>query len=206
MIMRPKHIILVLRSISCHRPSEYRTVHHHLYRALILQRTHFHCKASTCRSIFPSHKQHVDTDVPDCGQPMEAWYYDVQKDGRLSVRSAMDVHIQPIDPQKHPSMNKLFINILYMGKDKLSSAELTTLTKQYIVNVDLDDRNEEMEISIKRKTNLPLPALCHLQVPIRYGKNVFMISFDQIFIYLSIMGNTFVTLRHTHFEDFGIFN
>ncbi|XP_045164204.2 protein FAM185A-like [Mercenaria mercenaria] len=172
MIIRPKHVILVLRSLSYNKPTEFYPVSRHVSRLLELQRASFHCTAKS-RSIFRSQQeQHVDTDVPDSGQPMEAWYYDVKKDGRLLVRSAMDVHVQPLDPQKHPSMNKLFINILYMGKDRLSSSELTALTKQYIVNVDLDDTNEEMEISIKHKSSLPVPALCHLQVPIRYGIDV----------------------------------
>lgn len=172
MIIRPKHVLLVLRRISCNMPRESRAISRPVLVLTVLRKANFHTSVPAARSIFPNHKQDtVDTEVPDFGQPMESWYYDVSRHGRLVVRSAMDVHIQPLDPQKHPTMNKLFINMLYMGKDKLSSSELTALTKQYIVNVDLDDRNEEMEISIKHNPVISVPALCHLQVPLKYGND-----------------------------------
>lgn len=169
MIFRPGHVILVLRNISYNKPSEARIVSRQVSKLLELSRANFHGTCSSSSIFRTQQHQHIDTDVPDSGQPMEAWFYDVKRDGKLLVRSAMDVHVQPLDPQKHPAMNKLFINILYMGKDRLSSSELTALTKQYIVNVDLDDSNEEMEISIKQKSSLYVPALCHLQVPLKYG-------------------------------------
>jgi len=111
-----------------------------------------------------------DSNLPDVGQPMESWYYDVGRDGKITVRSLLDVHIQPLDPQKYPEMNKLFISIVYVGKDEIPSSQLFDLTKQYIVNVDLDDNNQDVELTIKQKTDIKLNALCHIQVPISYGR------------------------------------
>jgi hypothetical protein len=172
MFFRQGHVILVLRNIAYIRPCEKRTVTSQVSKLFEISKANFHGTSSGWSIFHTQRKQQVYTDVPDFGQPMEAWFYDVKKDGKLMVNSAIDVHVQPLDPQKHPSMNKLFINILYMGKDRLTSSELSALTKQYIVNVDLDDSNAEMEISIKRKSSLFVPALCHLQVPLKYGMYV----------------------------------
>lgn len=126
----------------------------------------------SCSSIFNEPQpQHVDPEdyLPELGQPIESWYYDVEKDGKITVRSLLDVHIQPLDPQKYPDMNKLFISIVYVGKDKADSSYLFDITKQYIINVDLDDNNQDVELTIKQKTERKLDALCHIQVPISYG-------------------------------------
>ncbi|KAL4226318.1 hypothetical protein ACF0H5_014301 [Mactra antiquata] len=179
MLIKPRFLVYLVRSnavgklkdgrglctsaLKIARPSSTRLFHN----------AGLHCGICKC-SIFPNHEQHesVDTDMPNYGQPMEAWYYDVNKDGCLRLRSGMNVHVQPLNPQKHPQMNKLFINIMYMGKDRLSSSELVALTKSYIVNVDLDDTNKEMEISIKEKARIDVQALVHVQVPIKYNIEV----------------------------------
>ncbi|WAR25045.1 F185A-like protein [Mya arenaria] len=101
------------------------------------------------RSIFKNQlrQEQIESEVPDLGTVLESWYFDVQKHGQLIVSSPMDVHIRPIDPQKYPEMNKLFINVLYMGNDKIRLSELQNLTKQYIVNLDVKEFNTDVSVS-----------------------------------------------------------
>ncbi|WAQ97705.1 F185A-like protein [Mya arenaria] len=104
---------------------------------------------SAQRSIFKNQlrQEQIESEVPDLGTVLESWYFDVQKHGQLKVSSPMDVHIRPIDPQKYPEMNKLFINVLYMGNDKIRLSELQNLTKQYIVNLDVKEFNTDVSVS-----------------------------------------------------------
>ncbi|XP_052780858.1 protein FAM185A-like [Mya arenaria] len=129
---------------------------------------------SAQRSIFKNQlrQEQIESEVPDLGTVLESWYFDVQKHGQLIVSSPMDVHIRPIDPQKYPEMNKLFINVLYMGNDKIRLSELQNLTKQYIVNLDVKEFNTGIDLKIDHKISRPLEMLCHIQVPIQYDVSV----------------------------------
>jgi len=115
-------------------------------------------------------QEHVDTEVPDFGTLLESWYFDVQQYGRLKVKSPMDIHIQPIDPQKYPEMNKVFINILHVGKEKLRISEMQKLMKQYVVNLDVEEFNAGIVMMIDHKVNRQLETLCHIQIPLQYGE------------------------------------
>ena len=127
---------------------------------------------STVHSIFKnSAKEHAIPDFPDYGQPLDSWNYDVNTYGKVIVNSPMSIHVQTLDPQKYPTMDKVFLNVLYIGQEKLSNQQLSALTKNYIVNVNLDDKNEEIDVSIKFKnSNMHLACQCHLQIPLKYGR------------------------------------
>ena len=116
-------------------------------------------------------KDTIEADLPEFGHPLNTWYYDVNKFGKVVIRSPMSSRIQPLNPNRHPNMNKLFLNILYIGDENLHQLELTNLAKQYIVNVNLDDHNEEIDVSVTYKNGEIIPnTVCHLQVPMKYGK------------------------------------
>ena len=82
----------------------------------------------------------------------------------------MAVHIHSLNPQKYPEMDKVFINILYTGAEPLNEQSITAAKKLYIVSMNLDDTNEEIEVDVKYKTDVKLPAVFDIQVPIKYGE------------------------------------
>lgn len=175
-MFQPLAALSLLKKVCLNRQVTCRILATICYPAPTRQTTYGRCQlhTSTVRSsIFSQNKvAAVDTatDLPDFGQPMESWYYDVYKNGKITVRSLLDVHIQSLDPQKYPNMNRLLISIIYIGNDRLSSSQLFDLTKQYIVNIDLDDNNRDIELAIKQKIDRKLDALCYIQVPVSYGK------------------------------------
>ena len=121
------------------------------------------------RSIFKN-KEKVDVDIPTYGQLLDSWYYDVKPFGKVQVHSPMAVHIHSLNPQKYPEMDKVFINILYTGAEPLNEQSITAAKKLYIVSMNLDDTNEEIEVDVKYKTDVKLPAVFDIQVPIKYGE------------------------------------
>ncbi|KAH3880213.1 uncharacterized protein LOC127865021 [Dreissena polymorpha] len=130
-------------------------------------------------SIFKKNLQ-VKTDtseIPEIGTPVESWYFDVSRSGRIKIESKMDVHVEPINSLKFPEMNKLFINIMYMGQKKLSSYDIKELSKQYVVDVDLEDLNAGMHLKIEQNTKAVLETLCHIKLPLQYDVEV--ACFDQ---------------------------
>ena len=86
----------------------------------------------------------------------------------------MAVHIQPLDPQKYPNMDKVFINIMYTGDSISTDQGLAAAKKHYVVGINLDDTNEEIEVDVRYRTNSSLPAVCDVQIPIKFGVYLFV--------------------------------
>ena len=121
-------------------------------------------------SIFSLRKhEKVKIDIPKYGQLLDSWYYNVKPFGKIQIRSPMAVYIQPLDPQKYPDMDKVFVNIMYTGDPISTEQGLAVAKKQYIVGINLDDTNEEIEVDLRYKTRSSLPAVCDVQIPIKFG-------------------------------------
>lgn len=81
----------------------------------------------------------------------------------------MPVHIQPLDPQNFPKMDKVFVNIMYTGEETENEQGLALAKKQYVVGINLDDTNEEIEVDLRYKTHSSIPAVCDIQIPLKFG-------------------------------------
>ncbi|KAL3852831.1 hypothetical protein ACJMK2_016446 [Sinanodonta woodiana] len=104
---------------------------------------------------------------------LESWFYEVHTFGNLILKSSFDISIEPINPDKHPNMNKLFIKLLYTGETEgLDGSTFSALTKLYQLDIDIQNEKQLVVISGNHKINAKLPLLCHIQVPIKFGLNL----------------------------------
>ena len=130
-------------------------------------------------SIFSLRKhEKLKVDIPKYGQLLDSWYYNVKPFGKIQIKSPMAVHIQPLDPQKYPNMNKLFINIMYTGDTISSDQGLAAAKRHYLVGINLDDTNEEIEVDLRYRTNSSLAAVCDIQIPIKFGGYIVQMEHD----------------------------
>ncbi|KAK3585895.1 hypothetical protein CHS0354_038431 [Potamilus streckersoni] len=104
---------------------------------------------------------------------LESWFYEVHTFGNLILKSSFDTSIEPLNPETHPNMNKLFIKLLYTGEpDGLDGSTFSALTKLYQLDIDIQNEKQLVAISGNHKIKANLPLLCHIQVPIKFGLNL----------------------------------
>ena len=120
-------------------------------------------------SIFRKYEK-IEIDIPKYGQLIDSWYYNVKPFGKIQIQSPMTVNVHPLDPQKYPEMDKVFINILYTGDEEVAEQSLAAAKKQYIVGINLDDTSEEMQVDLRYKTDIRVPVVCDIQIPLKYGE------------------------------------
>lgn len=127
-------------------------------------------------SIFRKYEK-IEIDIPKYGQLIDSWYYNVKPFGKIQIQSPMTVNVHPLDPQKYPEMDKVFINILYTGDEAVAEQSLAAAKKQYIVGINLDVTSEEMQVDLRYKTDNRAPVVCDIQIPLKYGEHLFFTVF-----------------------------
>ena len=113
----------------------------------------------------------LDNYPPDYGLALDSWQFDVGSFGMLKLKSLMSVHIEALDPQKFPDVNKVYLNILFLGKNALSGQQMLDMAKKYTVSADLDDDSANLDLNVDCKQDFKeMPSMqCHLQIPVKYG-------------------------------------
>lgn len=94
-----------------------------------------------------------------------------EKFGKLRIDVPFDIFIEPLNPDKYPEMNKMFVKILYdmQPEETVDSSVLVALRECYDFDMNIQDKTE-FTATGNFKSKVEYPVKCVVQLPMKFGK------------------------------------
>lgn len=102
---------------------------------------------------------------------LEGKFMATEKFGKLRIDVPFDIFIEPLNPDKYPEMNKMFVKILYdmQPEETVDSSVLVALRECYDFDVNVQDKME-FTATGNFKSKVEYPVKCLVQLPMKFGK------------------------------------
>lgn len=102
---------------------------------------------------------------------LEGKFMAADKFGTLKVDVPFDIYIEPLNVDKYPDMNKLFVKILYdlQPEEKVDASVLVALRQCYDFDVKIKD-SKDFTATGNFKSKVEYPVKCIIQLPMKFGK------------------------------------
>jgi hypothetical protein len=101
---------------------------------------------------------------------LEGKFMATEKFGTLKVDVPFDIYIEPLNVDKYPEMNKMFVNLLYdhEPEEKVDSSVLVALRQCYDFDVKIKDKKDFIATG-NFKSKVEYPVKCVIQLPMKFG-------------------------------------
>lgn len=96
-----------------------------------------------------------------------------EKFGKLRLDVPFDIFIEPLNPDKYPEMNKMFVKIMYdlAPEETVDSSVLVALRECYDFDVKIQDKTD-FTATGNFKSKVEYPVNCVIQLPMKFGKSM----------------------------------
>ncbi|XP_048742266.2 protein FAM185A-like [Ostrea edulis] len=104
---------------------------------------------------------------------LEGKFMAADKFGTLKVDVPFDIYIEPLNVDKYPDMNKLFVKILYdlQPEEKVDASVLVALRQCYDFDVKIKD-SKDFTATGNFKSKVEYPVKCVIQLPMKFDLDV----------------------------------
>lgn len=96
-----------------------------------------------------------------------------EKFGKLRIDVPFDIFIEPLNPDKYPEMNKMFVKILYdmQPEETVDSSVLVALRECYDFDMNIQDKTE-FTATGNFKSKVEYPVKCVVQLPMKFDLDI----------------------------------
>ena len=103
---------------------------------------------------------------------LEGKFMATEKFGKLRLDVPFDIFIEPLNPDKYPEMNKMFVKIMYdlAPEETVDSSVLVALRECYDFDVKIQDKTD-FTATGNFKSKVEYPVKCVVQLPMKFGKS-----------------------------------
>lgn len=104
---------------------------------------------------------------------LEGKFMATEKFGKLRIDVPFDISIEPLNPDKFPEMNKMFVKILYDMEpgEKVESSVLVALRECYDFDMIIKDKTE-FSATGNFKSKVEYPVKCVVQLPMKFDLDI----------------------------------
>ncbi|XP_061186544.1 protein FAM185A-like [Saccostrea echinata] len=104
---------------------------------------------------------------------LEGKFMATDKFGKLYIDVPFDIHIESLNPDKYPEMNKMFVKLFYdlQPDEKVDSSVLVALRQCYTFNVNFKDK-KEFTAKGHFNSKVEYPVKCVVQLPMKFDLDV----------------------------------
>ncbi|XP_022300574.2 protein FAM185A-like [Crassostrea virginica] len=104
---------------------------------------------------------------------LEGKFMATEKFGKLRLDVPFDIFIEPLNPDKYPEMNKMFVKIMYdlAPEETVDSSVLVALRECYDFDVKIQDKTD-FTATGNFKSKVEYPVKCVIQLPMKFDLDI----------------------------------
>ncbi|XP_062615681.1 protein FAM185A-like [Saccostrea cucullata] len=104
---------------------------------------------------------------------LEGKFMATDKFGKLNIDVPFDIHIESLNPDKYPEMNKMFVKLFYVLQpdEKVDSSVLVALRQCYTFSMNFQDK-KEFTAKGHFNSKVEYPVKCVVQLPMKFDLDV----------------------------------